>query len=196
MSDVAVILAAGGGLRFNANDPEASPGAKLFALIKDKPVLDWAIAPVLEAQFDEVIVVGGAANLQEIVPEGVTLLQNPEWSRGLASSLHVALDWCEVHGYQRALVGLGDSPGLTSQAWTAVRDAPGGPIVFATYAGRRGHPVRLDADVWPLLPKDGEEGARALVRKRPDLASEVACLGEPADIDTPTDLQEWSRAWN
>ncbi len=196
MSDAAVILAAGGGLRFNADDPDASLGAKLFALIKDKPVLAWAIAPALDAQFDEVIVVGGAANLEAIVPDGVTLLHNHEWSQGLASSLRVALAWCQVQGHQRAVVGLGDSPGLTSEAWTAVRDAPGGPIVFATYHGRRGHPVRLDAEVWPLIPERGEEGARALVREHPDLAIEVACTGEPADIDSPGDLQEWSRAWN
>jgi CTP:molybdopterin cytidylyltransferase MocA len=196
MSDAAVILAAGGGLRFNANDPEATPGAKLFALVKDKPVLAWAIAPALGAHFDEVIVVGGAANLDEIVPDGVTLLHNDEWSQGLATSLRVALTWCHTQGHRRALIGLGDSPGLTPDAWSAVRDAPGGPIVFATYGGRRGHPVRLDAEVWPLMPERGEEGARVLVRERPDLASDVACIGVPADIDTPADLQQWSRSWN
>lgn len=196
MSDAAVILAAGGGLRFNADDPGAPLGAKLFALIKDKPVLAWAIAPALDAQFDEVIVVGGAANLEAIVPDGVTLLHNREWSQGLASSLRVALAWCQDQGHQRAVVGLGDSPGLTTEAWTAVRDAPGGPIVFATYHGQRGHPVRLDAAVWPLMPERGEEGARVLVREHPGLAVEVACAGEPADIDSPSDLQEWSRAWN
>jgi CTP:molybdopterin cytidylyltransferase MocA len=196
MSDAAVILAAGGGLRFNAANPDALLGAKLFALIKGRPVLAWAIAPALDAHFDEVIVVGGAANLEEIVPDGVTLLQNDEWSEGLASSLRVGLAWCQRQGHRRALVGLGDSPGLTTAAWSAVRDAPGGPIVYATYGGRRGHPVRLDADVWPLMPERGEEGARALVRERPELAIDVACAGEPADIDTPADLQQWSRTWN
>ncbi len=196
MSDAAVILAAGGGLRFNARDPDALLGAKLFALIKGKPVLAWAIAPALDAHFDEVIVVGGAANVQEIVPEGVTLLHNDQWTEGLASSLHVGLAWCKRQGHGRAVVGLGDSPGLTKEAWSAVRDAPGGPIVYATYDGRRGHPVRLDAEVWPLMPARGEEGARVLVRQRPDLASDVACVGEPADIDTPSDLQHWSSTWN
>lgn len=88
------------------------------------------------------------------------------------------------------------TPGLTAEAWSTVRDAHGGPIVFATYGGKRGHPVRLDAEVWPLMPERGEEGARALVRERPELAIDVACSGEPADIDTPSDLQQWSRLWN
>jgi molybdenum cofactor cytidylyltransferase len=196
MSDAAVILAAGGGRRFNATVEHASPGAKLFALLGDRPVLAWAIAPALEAHFDEVIVVSGAADLHEIVPDGVTLVQNERWSLGLASSLRAGLEWCETRGHRRAVVGLGDAPGLTTEAWRAVRDAPGGPIVFATYGGRRGHPVRLDADVWPLMPERGEEGARALVRERPELAIDVTCSGEPADIDTQTDLQQWSRLWN
>lgn len=192
MSDAAVILAAGDARRF---DPE-DPGAKLFAMLNERPVLAWAIAPALEARFEEVIVVGGAADLEAIVPAGVTLVQNDRWSEGLASSLHVGLERCRERGHRRAVVGLGDAPGVTREAWCAVREAPGGPIVFATYDGRRAHPVRLDAEVWPMLPQRGEEGARSIARQHPELASEVACLGDPGDIDTAFDLEAWSRAWN
>ncbi|HVB52540.1 MAG TPA: nucleotidyltransferase family protein [Acidimicrobiales bacterium] len=192
MSVAAVILAAGSGSRFNGDAPDALPGAKLLALLKGQPVLTWALLPALCADLDEVVVVGGAADLSAVVPESVTLLQNDDWANGLATSLKAGLEWCRAQGHDRAVLGLGDMPGLASAAWRAVATEPMGPIVFATYQGKRGHPVRLDASVWPLLPSSGDEGARSLARERPELVHEVACVGATNDIDTLEDLRKWS----
>jgi CTP:molybdopterin cytidylyltransferase MocA len=186
MSTAGVILAAGAGSRFGAL------GEKLVTITRGRPLVMWAIEPVLQAGLDEAIVVSGAADLAEVVPEGITLLRNEEWELGQATSLGVALDWCQRQGHTAAVVGLGDTPGLTASAWRMVAGSTGGPIVVATYAGKRGHPVRLDATVWTLLPTTGDEGARSLMSRRPELVVEVACDGTATDIDTREDLRRWS----
>ena len=192
MSVAAVILAAGAGTRFNRDDPSAVPGAKLLTKARGRPLIDWALAPAIEAELDELIVVSGAADLSELVPEAATLLRNDDWAEGQATSLRVALDWCARQGHLAAVIGLGDLPGLSAESWRAIAAARGGPIVFATYHGTRGHPVRLDAEIWSLLPISGDEGARSLARRRPELVTELACEGTTADIDTKEDLRRWS----
>lgn len=192
MSVAAVILAAGGGSRFNQGVPDARPGAKLLRSLNGRPLVSWAIAPAIDAELDEVVVVSGAIDLSGVIPDTVAMVHNDDWTKGQATSLRVGLEWCASHGHSSAVIGLGDMPGLTALAWRAVADAPRGPIVFATYDGKRAHPVRLDAEIWAMLPLVGDEGARAVVREHPELAREVACAGATSDVDDQRDLQRWS----
>lgn len=162
---------------------------KLLAPYRGRPLVAWAVAAAAEAALDELVVVMGAVDLTDALAGlPATLLANEDWARGQATSLRAALDWCDRQGRTAAVVGLGDQPLVTSAAWRAVAGAPGGPIVVATYGGRRRNPVRLDRVVWAELPMDGDEGARVLMRRRPDLVAEVACEGDPSDVDTAEDL--------
>ena len=181
-----MVLAAGGGSRFSGQDH------KLLASFRDRPLVAWAVDAAVAAGLDETVVVQGAVDLAAVVPDGVTLLENHAWAEGQATSLRAGVDWARQRGHTAVVVGLGDQPLVPVEAWRAVARAAGGPIVAATFGGRRRPPVRLDAAVWDLLPAGGDEGARALMAGRPELVVEVACDGEPIDVDTVEDLLRWS----
>ena len=183
MTIAAVVLAAGGGSRF------AGDTHKLLTEVRGRPLVLWAIGRAKEAALDETIVVSGAVELP--VVSGVTVVHNDRWAEGQATSLQAAVRYADLAGHEAIVVGVGDQPGVPTDAWRAVA-AVSAPLVVATYAGQRRSPVRLAREIWPLLPADGDEGARVLMRERPDLVSEVACSGDPADVDTLEDLQRWS----
>jgi len=180
-----VLLAAGGGSRFTG----AGQGHKLTATLRGRPVVEWSLEQLLRAGFDDVVVVTGAVDLR--VPDGVATVHNPRWAEGQATSLAVAIDRARQRELQAVVVGLADQPFVLAEAWQAVAEAPGA-IAVATYDGRRGNPVKLDASVWDLLPVEGDAGARVVIGMRPELVTEVACAGSPADIDTPEDLRRWN----
>lgn len=185
MTQAAVLLAAGAGSRFDG------PGHKLLAPLRGRPVVAWAVEAALGAGLEETIVVVGAVDLTDVLPPGVTVVANPAWAEGQATSLAAAVDVASGR-HDAIVVALGDQPFLEPAAWAAVAASGERPIAVATYDGARGHPVRLDASVWPLLGRTGDTGARDLLHGRPDLVREVPCLGQPADIDTREDLGRWS----
>jgi molybdenum cofactor cytidylyltransferase len=184
----AAILAAGGGSRFSSG-PDAAH--KLLAPWRGRPLVWAAAANAVASGLRPVWVVAGAVDLSGSLPPEVTVLPNPAWADGQATSLQVAVSAARSEGVDALVVGLGDQPLIPSQAWAAVA-AVDAPIAVATYDGQRRNPVCLAAAVWDLLPATGDQGARVVISRRPDLVHEVPCQGDPADIDTREDLMTWS----
>ena len=177
-----VVLAAGGGTRFTGGSH------KLLTAWGGRPLASWAVASALAAGCGPVLVVTGAARLR--VPAAVLVVHHDRWADGQATSLARAVRVARALGWRAVTVGLADQPGIGPEAWRAVA-ASAAPIAVATYGGRRRNPVRLAREVWDDLATVGDEGARSVMRARPDLVQEVPCPGNPADIDTSEDLARW-----
>lgn len=184
-STAAIVLAAGGGSRFGGAAP------KLLATLRGRPLVCHAVDAARDAAIGPVYVVQGAVDLTAVLPDDVVVIDCEDWEAGLAVSLQAALAVVERDGHDAAVVGLGDSPFVGADAWRAVAASPS-PVAFATFGGQRHPPTRLARRIWPLLPLDGDGGARSLATRRPELVVEVPCDGDPTDIDTVEDLRRWS----
>lgn len=186
MTTAAIVLAAGRASRFDGVDH------KLRTPFQGRPLVTWAIdAAVSAAVFAEVFVVVGAVALGDLVPSSVTVVDNEDWAAGQASSVRAGLAAVGQAGHSAAVLGLGDSPLVPASAWAAVAAAEG-QIVTATFGGRRRPPTKLEQVVWDEIPATGDEAGRALFRRWPDRVREVACEGDPIDIDTLEDLAPWN----
>jgi CTP:molybdopterin cytidylyltransferase MocA len=185
----AIVLAAGAGNRFG--------GGKLLAKLGGRPLLETTLENLRDAPVDETIVVVGAdaEKLREICEwYGVRTFENEDWERGQSTSVLAGLRAC-VEEARGAVVLLGDQPLVGAGAVERLVAAftRGAKVTVATYGGRRRNPVLFSRETWPLLEAEltGDEGARSVLRRHPELVVEVPCdgLGDPADVDTREDLR-------
>ena len=181
-----VLLAAGAGTRFSG------PQHKLLTGLFGAPIVASAFSAMHRAMADVVVITGAVdlSSISEITPT----LHNPDWKSGQRSSVVAAIKYAQENNYTTIVIGLGDQPFISTEAWTAVSSSDS-PIAVATYDGYRGNPVRLDHSVWDMfleLNSDPDSGARDLIHMHPELVEEVACKGNSADIDTAEDLDSWT----
>jgi molybdenum cofactor cytidylyltransferase len=179
---VAVVLAAGEGRRFEGSEH------KLRSVVAGRAVLTRSVDAAVSSGVGPVIVVSGAAEVADLVPPGVTVVDNPTWADGQASSLRVGIRYAEAVGASAVVVGLGDMPLVDPATWREVADRDA-PIVTASYDGHRRPPVKLDRSVWADLPNTGDVGARALRDSRHHEVVDVEVARGGDDVDTVADLE-------
>lgn len=176
-----VVLAAGAGSRLG------QPKGEL--IVDGRRLVDRAWSVLHEA---------GCAPVFAVVRAGVHVggaVVNPQPERGLRSSLELGVT--AAGDADAVAVLLADLPGVSAgAAVSAIAAWRPGRIAVATYDGVRGHPIVMSPGLWreAITLAAPDEGARALLRARADLVDEVAVEGDPADLDTPADLDAWLRA--
>jgi CTP:molybdopterin cytidylyltransferase MocA len=162
----AVVLAAGAATRFGAP--------------KQELLLPRVLARLAKSPVHEIVVVEGAYPLDAPVARVVPC---PEWERGPGASLRCGLGALGPD-VEAAVVCLADGPNLSPEAVVRVLTAwraGGSPIVAASYAGARGHPLVLGRAAWDAVPDEG-------LRNFPAVLVPCDDLGTPGDVDVADDL--------
>jgi molybdenum cofactor cytidylyltransferase len=193
----ALVLAAGRSSRFRkAGGAEET---KLVAMLGGKPIVLRVVEAALASRARPVIVVvGHARGAVEAALGGlpVTIVFNPDYATGLASSLRTGLTAAPADA-GGALVLLGDMPNVEARLVDALIGAlearPNAQAIAPAEGGRRGNPVLLGRRLFePARRLEGDEGARRLLASLKE--SDVVDIDPPPgsdvsfDVDTPSDL--------
>ena len=154
-------------------------------------LVDRSVGTALAAGVGPVVVVTAGQLASTALHPSVVHVVNDRWADGQITSLRRGIEAARDLGAAAVVVGLGDQPFVTADAWRAVA-ATDAAIAVATYDGTP-RPPRPAASTTSgtCSPPTGDEGARSLMRLRPDLVEAVPCDGSPIDIDTVEDLRRW-----
>ncbi|MER6331786.1 nucleotidyltransferase family protein [Streptomyces sp. NPDC001034] len=185
-----LVLAAGGGRRLGGRP-------KALLAHRGRPLVEHAVGVLRTAGVGRIHVVLGAG-AEEVRARadlgGCVLVDNPDWAKGMGSSLRAGLASLARTDARAALVSLVDQPGIGPEAVARVLSAYGGgdTLVSAAYDGTRGHPVLFGAAHWAgiAVAATGDRGARAYLKAHEGDIRLVECadVAEPYDIDTEADL--------
>ncbi|GGQ72374.1 NTP transferase domain-containing protein [Streptomyces asoensis] len=185
-----LLLAAGGGRRLGGHP-------KALLEHRGRPLVEHAVAALRTAGCAHVhVVLGAAADAvrERARLDGCVIVPNPQWERGMGTSLRAGLASLAGTGAGAALVLLVDQPGIGPEAVARVLAAheDGSSLVCATYDGVRGHPVLFGSAHWEGVAASatGDRGARAYLKEHAQALTLVECadVARPFDIDTPADL--------
>lgn len=183
-----VLLAAGAATRFG--------GRKQLALLEGRPLLEHALAIAAASDTDLTLLVLGAyaEEIEATVDVGdAIVVRTPDWQLGRAASLRAGLAALPPE-VEAALVTLGDEPFVSPAAAGRLLAArrPGLAALRASYAGRPGHPVLVERELFGRLEGAADSGRKPGQILKEAGAALVPCddLGASVDIDTPDQLDE------
>src|SRR5215510_6115321 len=184
----ALVLAAGSSQRMGQ--------PKQLLPLGETTLLGHVLTTVRQANVDEIVLVLGfaAEEIQrQIATAGLRVVINPEYQRGMGTSLRTALSAASLKA-DGALVILADQPFVqpaTLSRMIEYHRSHRPQIVIPMYKGFRGNPVLLDRSVFAELKNlNGDVGCRAIFGSHAEQIRKVA-VDDPGillDVDTPDDL--------
>jgi molybdenum cofactor cytidylyltransferase len=186
----AVILAAGGSSRFGQ--------PKQLLTFRGETLVRRAVRAATEAGCAPVVVVvgeSGPAIRSELRESAALIIENPEWQRGLGTSVRRGTQFViESAPDVEALVLMAcDQPLVESStiaALVAEQEKTRKPIVASSYSDTLGVPAVFDRSCFAgLLALPDDSGAKSVIEARPDDVASVSFEAGAIDIDTPADFR-------
>jgi molybdenum cofactor cytidylyltransferase len=165
---------------------------KLTLEYQGQTLLTYAIHKAKTVTDEVFVIVGAYSDLYRPIAEraSATVLENPDWAEGLASSLRVGVAALN-NTVDAALILLPDQPFVSEQhlqtlvtTWQDTKVS----LVFSRYQGILGAPCVIAKSCFASVATlRGDKGARALVNANTTTAEVV--LEEFVDIDTPEEVR-------
>lgn len=180
-----LLLAAGAAVRFGS--PKVLAPYRGEILVRRGVHL---LAPRCPAGVHVVIGAGADGVRAALAGEKATLVDNPDWARGLSTSLVRGVAALPPQA-DAVLILLCDQPAITAAdldeliaAWRVEPEL----IAAAGFNGRLGAPVIMPRSFWPQLAAlRGDQGARSLLEWHAEHTT-VNMPHAAVDVDTPEDL--------
>ena len=186
----AIILAAGGSSRFGQ--------AKQLLPFQGESLVRRFVRAAIDAGCACVsVVVGDARDLieTELRETPAVIVENPEWRRGLGTSIRCGLrHLLSSQPELDAVVLLAcDQPFVDANVITSLiaqRENSRKPIVACSYADTLGIPALFDRACFEsLLALPDDSGAKALIESRSADVAQIEFEKGAIDIDTPADFE-------
>ena len=189
----AVVLAAGKSSRMAGEN-------KLLLPFRGRPLILHTLAALQAAALSDILVVVGNEHerLRAVLPEAITVVFNPDFEEGMASSIRAGIAALPPQ-VEAVFIVQGDMPLLHADILRALQSRfdPAQPdrIIVPVYRGRQANPVLFPRAYFPqLLQLQGDTGAKRLLAEH---AVVVAVpIDDPAvitDIDTPEAYEQLQR---
>ena len=182
----AVVLAAGGSSRLGQS--------KQLLRFRGETLIRRVVGAAAEAGCDPIVVVvgdAGGAIRDELRGTRATIVENPEWQRGLGTSIRRGLR--EVASADTVILLTCDQPLVDSSVIAqliAAQKELHKPIVASSYANTLGVPALFDRSCFEELARlPDDSGAKQLMTARPNDLATIKFEAGAVDIDTAEDFE-------
>ena len=183
----AVVLAAGGSSRLGR--------PKQLVAWHGESLVRRAVRAAAEAGCNPVVVVVGESSealRDELKSTSAVVVENPQWQRGLGTSIRRGLETIADCVDAAALLTC-DQPLVDANviiSLLSTREATGKPIVASGYAGTLGVPALFDRSCFQaLLALPDNSGAKSLIETHAIDVASIDFEEGAVDIDTPEDFK-------